>query len=355
MSRRIPKEWCEDYFRTIDAGINAKFIHVWTFNPSFPVDVRFLTSGPGPTVRMKRHDYFEVLVLLSGAAELRIQDRSLPFNRGDAAIVGSTVYHSLEPQARSRFAVAALFFLPELIRVDYSPDSVGYLTPFLRQDAQFPHVIAAKTGIPGQILDLMQRIRALMPPASTLARLAATTYLELILLSLAQEYSCYEGSARTFESRQKALTRLQPLFTYVESYFEGEIRVETAARVCGMSKSYFINYFKNTTGQSFVSYLNHYRVQRAQQLLASTDRSLTDIGLEVGFCDQSYFGMIFRRLAGMTPSSYRKQFHEDAASPSSPNSLINRVPVPNTRLQVFRIPTRTKFSGHSTLGACPVQ
>jgi AraC-like DNA-binding protein len=330
MSARIPKEWCEDYFRTIDAGINAKSIHVWPFNPSFPVDVRFLTSGLGPKVRMNRHDYFEVLILLSGTAELKIEDRSLPLTRGDAAIVGSTVYHSLEPHAGSRFAVAALFFLPELIRVDSCPDSVGYLTAFLRQDAQFPHVIAAKTGIPSKVLDLMQRIRALTPPVTCLARLAATTYLELILLTLAEKYSSYGKSARTFESRQKALARLQPLFSYVESYFDGEIRLETSARICGLSKSYFVNFFKDTTGQSFVSYLNHYRVQRAQQLLASTDRSVTDIGLDVGFCDQSYFGMVFRRLVGMTPSSYRKQFHDDTASLSTIKSQISMVPAANS-------------------------
>jgi len=350
MSVRAPKEWREDYFHTIDAGINEKSIHVWPFNASFPVDVRFLTGKSCSTVRMNRHEYFEVLILLSGVVKLRIEGRCLPLMRGDAAIMGSTLYHTLEPDAGSRFTLAALFFLPELIRIDSCPDSIGYLTPFLRQNAQFPHVIAAKTGIPGKILDLMQHIRTLMPPVTTLARLAATTYLELILLTLAQEYASYEGAARSFESRQKALARLQALFSYVESCFDEEIRVETAARICGMSKSYFINFFKNTTGQSFVSYLNHYRVQRAQQLLTSTDRSLTDIGLDVGFCDQSYFGMVFRRLVGMTPSTYRKQFHDDAALPSTVKQRISMVPT-NSALSICRIAMGTEFSGHATLDA----
>lgn len=348
MSVRAPKKWCEDYFRTIDAGINEKSIHVWPFNVSFPVDVRFLTSANGPTVRMNRHEYFEVLILLSGAVNLRIEDRCLPITRGDAAIIGSTLSHTLEPNAGSRFTVAALFFLPELIRVDSCPDSVGYLTPFLQQDAEFPHVIPARTGLPGKILELIQNIRAVLPPLTTLSRLAATTYLELILLTLAQCYSSYEGSARTFESQQKALARLQPLFSYVESYFDTEIRVEAAARICGMSKSYFINFFRNTTGDSFVSYLNHYRVQRAQLLLTSTDRSLTDIGLDVGFCDQSYFGMVFRRTVGMTPSSYRKQFQEEAPFLPTVRRQISMVPTPTFAVPVCRMAKGTDFVGHST-------
>ena len=330
MPMHVPKDWCEDHFHTIDPKTNARGIHIWPFDPSLPVDVRFLTSVRSPKVRMNRHDYFEVLIVLSGTAELRIQDRTLCFHRGDAAIVGSTLYHSLGPYEGSRFTVAALFFLPDLIRGDGGPESDGYLTPFLQQDAQFPHVIAAKTGIPSKILDLMQRIRAELPAATPLARLAARTYLMLILLLLAREYSSYGGSVRTFERRQNALTRLQPLFSYVECHFDEEIRVGMAARVCGMSESHFINFFKNTTGQSFVSYLNHYRVERAQQLLASTDQSLTDIGLEVGFCDQSYFGMVFRRLAGMTPSSYRRQFTDYAAQPSAIKGQIIMVPAPNS-------------------------
>jgi len=330
MPMHVPKDWCEDHFHTIDPKTNAKGIHIWPFNPSFPIDVRFLTSGRSPKVRMNRHDYFEVLIVLSGVAELRIQDRILSFHQGDAAIVGSSLYHSLGPHEGLKFTVAALFFLPELIRGDGGRESDGYLTPFLQQDAQFPHVIAGKTGVPSKILDLMQRIRAELPAITPLARLAARTYLMLILLLLAQEYSFYGGSVRTYERRQNALTRLQPLFSYVESHFNEKIQVGRAARVCAMSESHFINFFKDTTGQSFVSYLNHYRVERAQQLLASTDRSLTDIGVEVGFCDQSYFGMVFRRFAGMTPSSYRRQFTEYAAQPSAIKGQILTVPTPNS-------------------------
>ncbi len=59
------------------------------------------------------------------------------------------------------------------------------------------------------------------------------------------------------------------------------------------------------TGQSFVAYLNSFRVARAQELLASTDQAISEISLETGFCNQSYFGVIFRRITGVTPLQYR--------------------------------------------------
>ncbi len=65
---------------------------------------------------------------------------------------------------------------------------------------------------------------------------------------------------------------------------------------------------------SFIKYLNHYRVERSQALLANTDESMASISQEMGFCDQSYFGAVFHRLVGMTPAAYRRRFRNKSAS-----------------------------------------
>jgi transcriptional regulator GlxA family with amidase domain len=59
-----------------------------------------------------------------------------------------------------------------------------------------------------------------------------------------------------------------------------------------------------------VNHLNRLRVRRAQYLLADTDRSIAEIGHEVGFCSQSYFGVVFRRVSGASPFAYRAQFRK---------------------------------------------
>ena len=74
-----------------------------------------------------------------------------------------------------------------------------------------------------------------------------------------------------------------------------------------MSKSHFIHFMKQVTGMSFVAYLNQFRISKAQVLMASTTKSLAEISHEVGFCDQSYFGHVFRKLLRTTPRDYRLQ------------------------------------------------
>ena len=310
---RIPTQICEDHFRVVEPQINADGVHVWPFDPSFPIDVRFMTSGLRQNVRMNRHDYFELMYLCTGEADLHIQDRTLPFHKGELSVVGSTLYHRLECRTALPFTVGVLFFHPDLIRADGGADSAEYLTPFLLQDSLFPHIIPAKIGVPKQVFELMQRIRAELPARSALARLSAKTYLKMILILLVNQYSSYAGTVETFQRQQRALERLQPLFDHLERHYGEAIQVQGAARICGMSESHFMNFFKRATGQSFMAYLNHCRIERAQALLVTSDRPMSEISQETGFCDQSYFGTVFRRLVGMTPAAYRRKFRPDTA------------------------------------------
>ncbi len=76
-------------------------------------------------------------------------------------------------------------------------------------------------------------------------------------------------------------------------------------------------FFGQVIGPPFRSYLNHCRVERAQVLLASTNKPIADIAQEMGFCDQSYFSAVFHKLAGMTPAAYRRRHHSGLGLPPS--------------------------------------
>jgi AraC-like DNA-binding protein/mannose-6-phosphate isomerase-like protein (cupin superfamily) len=329
----LPKRSCKDHFELVEPGINAEGVHVWPFDPSCPVDVLFITVDDRHRVRMNRHGYFEVLYLFSGSANCHIQDRLLPFNEGDLAIIGSTLYHRIECQSSSPLTIAAMFFEPDIVRCDGASDSAEYLTPFLLQDTDFPHIVSAETGIPRQVLDMMLRIRAELPASTPRSRLALKTYLKMLLIHLVNQYAQYAGTVETFQRQQQALDRLRPLFRFLGDNCGNSIQVGQAARICGMSESHFMSVFKRVTGLSFVTYINHYRIERAQALLARTDQSMADISQQVGFCDQSYFGMIFRRIVGMTPVTYRRRirttnFSDQAQPDHMPPLNVTGLPSP---------------------------
>ena len=310
---RFPRNSCEDQFTLVEPQIDAEGIHVWNFDTRCPLDVLFLMESGQHKVRMNRHSYFEVLYLCSGSALCHIQDRLLPMHVGDLAVIGSTVYHRLERRSSQPLTIAALFFEPEMIRCDGGNDSMQYLSPFLFQDATFPHIISAETGIPRQVLDMMLHIHAERASNSN-ARLVLKTYLKMILALLVTHYASYSGKAEVFHRQEKALERMRPLFQYLEENCSNPIQIKQAARVCGMSESHFMSVFKEVTGLSFLKYLIHYRVERARVMLTHTDESMKNVCQDVGFCDQSYFGAVFRKIVGLTPAEYRRRFRNNSAN-----------------------------------------
>lgn len=314
---QVLRKACEDCFALVEPQINAEGVHIWPFHPSLPVDVRFLTCDGVHNVRMNRHDYFEILYMCAGTAEYRIQNRLVPFPEGSLAVMGSTLYHSLEVFPDSLPTMAALFFEPDIIFREGGPDSAEYLTPFLLQDPQFPHIVPAESGVPEQVFDLMRRMRAELPAVTTRGRLAVKTYLKMALLLLVNHYSSYAGTVDTFRRQRRALDRLRPLFDSLDQNLDQSIQVEDAARICGMSESHFMKFFKQATGQPLMAYLNHCRVERAQALLITTDKPMSEIAQEMGFCDQSYFGTVFRKIVGMPPATYRRRFQDGDGMPAA--------------------------------------
>ena len=304
----------EDAYTIIEPQINAQMVHLWPFFADFPIDVRFLKFGRKHDIRLNRHDYFEVLYLHSGEVTYEVQGRRLPMKQGDLFVIGSTQLHRMCSYGRTPVKAAVLYFLPELIRgTEKTGDDIEYLMPFLVQGDGFPHVIPARTSIPSQIFDLMLRASAELPARTYRGRLSVKTYLKMILVLLVNHYAAFRGSEDVYVKKQRDFERLAPLFEFIDANYCDPISVEQAALVVRMSKSNFMRFFKQVTGQPFVAYLNHFRIAKAEVLLTTTDKTIAEVSQEVGFCDQSYFDLVFRSVIGVSPRDYKTRGEKAAA------------------------------------------
>ena len=80
---------------------------------------------------------------------------------------------------------------------------------------------------------------------------------------------------------------------------------KAAADYCNLSYSYFSRSFKRVMNQSFTEYLNYVRITKAEQLLSTTDKSISEIADEVGFSTASYFIEQFKKYKQKSPKQYR--------------------------------------------------
>jgi len=298
-------QW-ENAAHVIESRVTPSGIHVCSFDPSFPMQVRFLRLREPASVALRCHDYFEILYMRSGSALYRVQDQEVRANEGDLFVIGSNIYHGIQNYLTPTIRAEALYFHPSIILGENGTgEGAEYLIPFEIQGRNFPHTIPASTGIPGQVVEWIRRIHHESMHPSAHSALAKKTYLKLILVQLMAFYS---GNLKTLGAvvrKTHHLERLQPVFDYVDQHYVESISVEEAAGLLRMSKSHFMRFFRAVTGQAFISHLNRFRIARAQHLMATTDYSMATISQEVGFCDQSYFGVIFRRFVGTTPREYK--------------------------------------------------
>ena len=99
---------------------------------------------------------------------------------------------------------------------------------------------------------------------------------------------------------------LPGVLRYLEKHYMEEITLTQMARSCHYSTSYFSTLFKAQTGETFVSYLNRLRLEKACELLLTTNGKNADIAQQVGFSDPKYFNRLFVRQYGMPAHAYRK-------------------------------------------------
>ena len=98
---------------------------------------------------------------------------------------------------------------------------------------------------------------------------------------------------------------LQRVRDYIAVHLEGNITNDALAEIAGLSVCHFARAFKQSQGMSPHRYVLHCRVERAQELLASTQLPLSEVAIGSGFSDQSHCARCFRKIVGLTPGAYR--------------------------------------------------
>jgi len=107
--------------------------------------------------------------------------------------------------------------------------------------------------------------------------------------------------------------RLKRVIDYIEENLSGTISLVDLARVSGLSRMYFAARFRVATGVRPHEYVLRRRVERAKEMLAQTQETLSNIALDVGFQTQSHFTTVFKKFVGTSPGRWRAANYEGDA------------------------------------------
>ncbi len=131
--------------------------------------------------------------------------------------------------------------------------------------------------------------------------LAAGHFQHLVIL-----LSRHAGSEMTIST--DARTRVAKSIRLIESKYDEQMSLRELANICGLSERTFFRVFSQATGQTPLSYLKNFRIERASEQLRSSENSVTEIAFACGFDDSNFFAREFRNASGYTPTDYRRHW-----------------------------------------------
>ena len=121
----------------------------------------------------------------------------------------------------------------------------------------------------------------------------------------------YEESSGAHTLHTPTASRLKAAIAWMEDNAASPLRLATPAALADMTPNHFCRTFKKYTGTTPIAYLTSYRLSKAEYALRTTDMTVTEIAVAMGFGDASHFIRLFRKAYGTTPKTYRATAKSD--------------------------------------------
>ena len=266
---------------------NKSFLETPIPSEKYPIRVKLITllTDNTPDYPLHRHEHVEFLYVISGECTVIHSGERVRAKRDDFVIVNFNEIHATEMSEDCRMVcvqISPVFF-----------SSVSFESP------SFKSHIEKDANISKYMLRIFDEHNS------------KKLGYDMEIMGLC--YSLMSYLVRNYIERRdephradKRAHKISEIISYVSLHYAEHITTAQLAEHFFLSEYYFCRFFKESTGLTLTDYINKYRVATAASLLKSTDLSVTEIALRVGFADSNYFTKIFKKHKGKSPREFKK-------------------------------------------------
>jgi AraC-like DNA-binding protein len=255
------------------------------------------------------HYYSEIVYIVSGCVHVFLNGSYHKLTQGEFVFIDSQAIHAFQVGKEWNAHMIILKFDKRLVLGPL--ESYDPLFAYLLSEERriFPDGFIFSKGEVSNIADQLGRILQENEQRALGYELAIRTQVSsLFLWVIRQRAQDYRKAAQILRRvSDPSLERIQVIMTYVHNHYQESLSAEEAAEQCSMSYSYFSRKFKEVSGKTFSEYVNLIRVMEAEKLLTASSLSVTEIAMEVGFSNTSYFIKQFQKFRFCSPLQFRKK------------------------------------------------
>lgn len=277
----------------------------------FPIDSHihyYIEDLPHFIVPWHYHPAIEIMYITRGIGTRFVGDCIEQYEEGDVCMIGPNLPHEwrnddayFDKESGLRATCICLFFKREIFDPNFirlpEMNNIRDLIERSRRGLKF-------TG--NSKLEITRLIRSSVNDVGVRKVTNLLTLLELMATSTEYELLASVGFTNSVNSED--FERFNKVYKFLVKNFATSIRLEEVSTLVGLTPTAFCRYFKERTKKTFVEYLNEMRIGYSKKLLLENKMKISTISGEVGFPNLSNFISQFKKVTGMSPSQFQKQF-----------------------------------------------
>lgn len=246
------------------------------------------------------HNEFEWCVIEKGIAECIINSKHIPLYEGDGIFINSKAIHCFKTDNGA--IMPNILFSPEFISPEMSEIHSEYIKPVLNSD--FTHFVFRKTDKNNILSELNQIFK--LCENNTYQKI--DIHIDVCIL-WKDFIHITNGYWSKQQNKQSILlqARTRTMMNFIIQNYKSKITLSDIAASANISKSEALRCFNKEINTTPVNYLIDYRLKKAKEYLISTNDTITQIALNIGIDNVSYFVRLFTKKYGVTPKAFRMQ------------------------------------------------
>jgi len=269
-------------------------------------------SGYPGEIPAHYHEYIEIIYVIEGTFSATVSGREYSLLSKDLLLVNANETHSFSRHVECKFICLQFdpFMLFSTVRSTFE---ARFIMPFIMSCSSPQRVIHSDELTMTEIPSLIEEVYQEYAEKNYGYELAVRADICRIFLWFLRKWNNQGVKMGVTSSvRNEDIVRLEGVLSYIDQNYMRTVSAEKMSKLCNMSYSYFSRFFKASIGRSFSEYLTYVRVTEAEKLLITSSKNVSQIAMETGFSNASYFITQFKRHRQMTPKKFKQRLRHDA-------------------------------------------
>ena len=243
------------------------------------------------------HDEYEIYMCVEGREIFFLNNKECVFTDGDIIFVNERIPHKHVSKKGNKG------FLMQFRSDAFLNDDDRHLYRFINSSGDDAVVFKAGTEINKEIRNCIENIiRENMEKRKSFENFIKAEVYKIF--AVFDRYDIIKDPARSFSPT--SAKRILPALDYIDKHYSEHITLDDMSRIANVDRSHFCRIFKKAVNTSFVEYMNFVRICKAEKLLSSNEKNVSEIAEITGFSSVSYFTRLFKHYKNCTPSQYKK-------------------------------------------------